>query len=577
MVSSARPRKRAIGLGLRKRLTRLSIAARFIGLLSLFLIIGTVFAQIRSTRVEFVSLTLDGEVLLHIRTPRGQTIESAQLQQGENILILEAEPIQLPITQWIVLDASDEMVNLQSVVQSNVQRFLQNTENDTGLIFYNSELNILQPSNRPEQIEDFLTNYIATADEPACLGEALNEINDTIRDFDRSWRILIITAGDFSRQSSCSTQDLPTLPAPVDIIAITDNEDTLLLDLVARSGGNISNANLRSVEARVTEVRTQWGQATYALRGEWSADWDSEASFDLSMTLSSGVSETETLQLRQYNVPIAPEPTIEPTQVVISTLPPRETVATEVAALVQNDDTTGDGSNVAFLLIVGAILFVVGAVVLAIALSRIRRSSSTHPTNNPSFYETLEEENVEAVVGATKIRDRGIIRDDNAPRMADDETNDTQAYGLTHSSQFDDDTNEDELLVTQILSDERFQQMVEQSLTDDEIVGWLRLMSESDHQDFELTSRGAIVGRSQDCDIQVLGDGAISRQHARLDVRQNGQVTISRLSAVNPVLVGGVQVSNRHPLKPNDVIHLSDRTRLIFIAKDSESDDITTS
>lgn len=150
-------------MGLRNRLTRQSVAARLIGLLSLFLIISSVFAQIRSTRIELVSVTFDGEVLLHVRTPRGQTIESAQLQQGENIVILEAEPVQLPVTQWVILDASDEMVNLQSVVQSNVQRFLQNTEHDTGLIFYNSDLNILRPSNRPEQIEDFLSNYIATA------------------------------------------------------------------------------------------------------------------------------------------------------------------------------------------------------------------------------------------------------------------------------------------------------------------------------------------------------------------------------------------------------------------------------
>jgi hypothetical protein len=543
-------------------------------------------AQIRSTRVEFVGLTFDEELVLHVRTPRGQTIESAQIQQGKNTLQLETAPIQLPITQWIVLDASDEMVNLQSVVQSNVQRFLQNTEHNTGIIFYNSKIDVLSPTHNAEQIGNFLTDYTATADEPACLGEALNVINDKIRDFDRSWRILIITPGDFSRQSSCSTQDLPSLPAPVDIIAITDNTDTRLLDLIALNGGNISNANLRSVESRVTEVRTQWGQPTYALRGEWPAEWDKEVSLELTVTLSGGLEETQTIQLRDYTVPAPLVPTDLPTQAVINTLPPRETsvlAATRVPIDSQTDATQDEtDNNVALLLIVGAVLFVVGAVVLAVAMSRIRRPSPTPtPQLAPSFYETLDETEAEAMVGATKIRERSIIQDEDVPitRMTprEDSTTDTQAaYAEAYSPQAEDDNSEDELLLTQVLTDDRFKQMVEQSQTDDEIVGWMRLATEGESQDFGLTQRGAIIGRSQDCDIQVRGDRSISRQHARLDVRPNGQVTVSRLSAVNPVMVGGVQVTNRHPLKPNDVIHLSDRTRLIFIAKDSEfEDDIT--
>jgi pSer/pThr/pTyr-binding forkhead associated (FHA) protein len=76
-----------------------------------------------------------------------------------------------------------------------------------------------------------------------------------------------------------------------------------------------------------------------------------------------------------------------------------------------------------------------------------------------------------------------------------------------------------------------------------------------------------LVGRSTDCDIQITGDPAISRHHARLEVAEDDSITISRLSATNPVIIGGVQVGNHHPLRPNDVIHLSDATRLIYIEK----------
>jgi hypothetical protein len=543
-----------------------------------------------------VTRSAEGNVVLHVRVPRGQTVESAELVQGNHLIVLEAEPVQLPETQWILLDSSDEMVNLQSVVQSSVQRFWRGSSAETGLIFYSSEITSLRPTDSSEQIDAFLTSYAATAGEPACLGQAIAAINDSERDLDRSWRILIVTAGDFSRQDACDIADLASLPAPVDVIAITEEADTALLELLDRSGGIINNANLRTVEARVNEIRTQWGQPSYALSGEWSSDFDESASFDVNVSLSNGTEETTTIRLREYNVPPPPEPTVEPTAIVLATIPPRATdttapETTEVAVVInptaEASVTTSDndsGDNVAFLLIIGAILFVVGAVVLALALSRVRRPSSLDTSKpSPNFYESLDTPHYsEAAMTATKIRERSIVEDADIgeTRIA------PEAAGLGSSAKLDDTYldddaeygDEDELLVTQVLTDERFKQMVLLSKTNDEVVGWMRLSTEGEAQseDYPLTQKGAVIGRSLDCDIRVKDDRAISRQHARLDVRPNGQVTISRLSAVNPVVVGGVQVSNRHPLKPNDVIHLSDRTRLVFIAKDVEFVEDTT-
>lgn len=533
--------------------------------------------------------TLDGsDVLFHMRVLRGQTIETAELTQGDTRQTLETSPVPLTNTQWIVLDASEEMVNLQTTVQSAVQRFLRNNETPTGLIIYNSRVDILLPTDRTSQIDSFLLGYTATAGEPACLADALTPITEAMRQLDYSWRILVITAGDFSGQSNCDTQTIPEMPAPVDVIAITDEVDDSLQDLVDRSEGSLIRANLRTVEARINEVRTQWGQPTYALRGAWLEDWDSDETLDLTVTLSNGTSETVTVRLQDYHVAVPIEPTEEPTQVVLATITPQE-AATEAVAAVDiaptadatssSDSEGGSGDNIAFLLILGAVLFIIGAVILALALSRVRRPAPYNPQSaQGNFYDTLDDE-VEASVTATRIRERDIIdiNDSENPTRAAQRAHPSPATSTdyqtdeTYLGDFDVDA-EDEMLITQVLTDKRFRSMIEQSADQDEVVAWVRLEGHMPG-DFELTRRGALVGRSQECDIQIKGDRAISRQHARLEVQAEDTITISRLSAVNPVIVGGIQVGNHHELKTNDVIHLSDRTRLILITRTDELDD----
>ncbi|MDQ7036073.1 MAG: FHA domain-containing protein [Anaerolineae bacterium] len=235
--------------------------------------------------------------------------------------------------------------------------------------------------------------------------------------------------------------------------------------------------------------------------------------------------------------------------------------------------------NIALLLILGAVLFIIGAVILALALSRLRRPTPYSPqAEQGNFYDTLDDE-VESSVTATRIRERNILDtgDGDSPTRAAQRAHPSPSSSAdyqsdeTHLGEFDVE-EVDEMLITQVLTDNRFRNMIEQSVDQDEVVAWIRLEG-TIPDDFELTRRGALVGRSQECDIQIKGDRAISRQHARLDVQANDTITISRLSAVNPVIVGGIQVGNHHELKTNDVIHLSDRTRLILITRTDELDE----
>ncbi|MEM9951282.1 MAG: FHA domain-containing protein [Chloroflexota bacterium] len=517
-----------------------------------------------------------------MRVPRGQVIERVTLSQDDLSVDLDVGISALPETQFIMLDASSEMVNLQQVVQANVPRLWQGDDQATSLIFYSADTAILAPTNRTDDIDNFLASYNSNSGTPACLGDALAEFDsDTlIRDYEQSWRILLITVGDFSGSANCVSSDLPTAPSVLDIIAITSEIDPMLQDLLERSGGRFYTANLRSIEARINEVIAEFGKLTYAVEGTLPDNWNLEQAFELEVEFSNGIEEAQIITFREYNVPAPATPT--PLPVATATIASETVNQVQVTPQADADDddsvastpilataipdsspTEVSGNNgIAILLIVAAILFVVGAVVIALALSRVRRRPEPeYPTQESNFYESLAS-NQESEQTLKRNGERNNVSGDVVEPL-------TQIARLDKTEAGDElMADDDHLLVTQVLSDERFRSMMEQSQTNDEIIGWVRLLvsGQEHHRDIELTRRGLVIGRSQDCDIQITGDRAISRQHARLDVRQNNQVTVSRLSAVNPVVVGGIQISNRHPLASNDVIHLSDETRLIFIA-----------
>ncbi len=570
----------------RKQSWQLSPAKQLIVLLIALLSTYSATAQVgnRNVQVELVTATSEQEALLHVRVPRGQTINEATLSQDDMMITLDADVVALEQTQFIVLDASDAMVNLQPVVQSNMPRLWQTGLQATSVLFFDRDVTVLRPTTRTEDIDNFLTEYTINSGAPACLSEPLMALNDLTRDYDRSWRILLVTTGDFSGSANCDTQALATAPAPIDVIAITSDIDPILQDLIDRSGGQFYTANLRSLEARTNDILAQWGQPSYVLAGDIPENWDRAAPFELDIALSNGTEETLTLSFRDYNVPLPLTPTPQPT---LTSLPATDVVAIASAEATQAivaasattiptsatlNDTLLDNDGVAILLVIGAIFFVVGAVVLALALSRVRRAPNNDaPVSNGNFYETLTKPNPQSSdsLSSTRVRERNIASvayDDSDTKISN--FDDTRMMDAINQPEED----QDNLLLTQVLTDDRFQSMMAQSQSNDEVIGWMRLVIEGvdAERDYELTRRGALVGRSLECDIQITGDRAISRKHARLDVRNNDQVTVSRLSAVNPVVVGGVQISNRHPLEPNDVIHLSDETRLIFIARQDE-------
>jgi len=136
--------------------------------------------------------------------------------------------------------------------------------------------------------------------------------------------------------------------------------------------------------------------------------------------------------------------------------------------------------------------------------------------------------------------------------------------------------NGEESLVLTNVSSRQVQQM-RQGAARSNGVAWLRVLGQDYAADYLLPWEGLTIGRGVDSDIRILGDDMISRKHARLTVTEAGQVSITRLSAANPIIVRGLSVVNDFQLEANDIIYLSPQTRMIFIANPSLDQPPTTS
>src|SRR6185437_14988945 len=79
-----------------------------------------------------------------------------------------------------------------------------------------------------------------------------------------------------------------------------------------------------------------------------------------------------------------------------------------------------------------------------------------------------------------------------------------------------------------------------------------------------LPPQGGVVGRSRDCDV-VLEDSGISRRHAELRPTPDGW-EIEDLGSTNGIVVNGLQVSGRQPLRGGDRIEFGSTEAVFEIA-----------
>ncbi|MFP4320857.1 MAG: FHA domain-containing protein [Anaerolineales bacterium] len=637
-------------------------------------------------RIEWAAQYPDGTVVLHISVPRGQVIDDVVVNINGTTQSLQVSPEPLPVAQWFVLDASGGMLNAYPRVGAALERFLQGSSASvSGLVTYDDTVDVVQLTDQTSEIVASLEDYIATANVPGCVGDALAALEDAPPEPNRARRILWV-ASTLSRQGPCQADPFQMVQTPVDAIIIADSVDDVYQDIVESSGGELREANLNTIQARFNEVRTEWSRPIYAANGTLPPNTETATA---RITLESG--ERAELQLRFQSVPdnpplIAANPTptaqpgggivIEPvatelpsvtssptnTRIPLPTPTPSDvarqdtpTVATaaptepEADALAteastarptptdvppdeategpaeatpspnevsqateaapQNDEAPTDAPTAAPeetesavpltvaedppaadasddesdsfnpLILVGGGLVGLAALLLGayVVLSRRPATPTVQPVASaaPSammntFQDVTEYEATFQESAASEPYDFYASAGATTPqpalaRRAPATSVERQQAELA-AQHTDLLSEEDEMLVTEMLSDTDFQQMRQQSAR--EVVGWLRLDMEPPRH-FELFAGPALVGRKPSCDVVITDDSSVSGEHLRLEWEAEGTMWVSTISKTNPAMVSGLILppGEARPLQPQDVIQLSPKTRLIYLQR----------
>jgi pSer/pThr/pTyr-binding forkhead associated (FHA) protein len=577
----------------------LGMVAVVIGLLAL--IAPPTFAQDVQARVEFAAVRNETDIIVHVSLPRGQTIESANLNIDGGSLELLAEPTTLPADQWFVLDAGESSINIAPTIQAGVQRFMEGTPDDTrtGLILFAETTQLFQPSSNEREVDLWLGDYSARVNEPGCISTALDQLAAQERPFDRARRVLII-AGSLSRQTQCGDTGVVDVNAPVDIVIASDAEEDFYQEVAEASGGTLYRANIRNLDARVNEVKTLWSQPIYRLNGTRTTQDLSEAT--LSLTLANeDVVLFENLAFTAYTddepestetptgllslpgntsvptaipnnnptaVAVSPSETPMATATVITTIEASPTlIPTTAVAIVQVLDPTAtvtpqpiatvapptpipeetpEGFSLSrqnpYLLAILAVVAGVAAGLLLI-LRVTRQRYQTQIISSTSLTTQMDTRGTDIASKADP---------DNFYNLPVGEPDDiTHMYDSKPSQ-----PNEDE--ITAMVSESNLMAMIQP------MIG--RLIVENSDQTYDIPYPRASVGRKRDNVIQLKGDPQISRYHVTLQMHSDGQVWLI-INTKNPIVRNGSRVRSSIPLKDGDILVLSETLRTRFEAR----------
>ena len=267
---------------------------RFCCLSLLILLLGLpTWTQDVTARGEDAFSTDDGTLIVHVAVPRGQIIQEARLSHSDlaEAVVLRPDPEPLREVRWFILDASGEMLNAAPFVKDAIQRFISadNPRISYGVIVFDSRARILVPPTRDSAaLIRELDSYSGTAGQVGCVGDALVALRTLSRSPDEARRVLLVV-GPLTRQGTCSESAVQSISVPIDVIVIADDVDGAYLDIAERSQGMLKRANLQTVSARFEEVKTQWLQPIYALRGRSPQPIGGQSSLRVQFTDSSSL------------------------------------------------------------------------------------------------------------------------------------------------------------------------------------------------------------------------------------------------------------------------------------------------
>ncbi len=588
----------------------------------------------QDSRVESAIL-LGDSLQVQVSVPRGQTIEMATLVLADTTLLLDTVPVPLPVTQWLILDQSEGIINIAPTIQTAVNRFLQGTPatTQTGLVLYSDSINRFLPSANQDEISTWLTGYSGRANTPGCIGDALVTVGEQLASIPTSVQRVLLIGGPASRQNVCTGRDFQPLGVPVDVIVLTDEIDTFYHDIIERGGGVLLRANIQTLAARVNEIKALWANPVYALTGTYTGQ---SVTGDLRLTLANGSVVNLAVQLQtgaaltDSTMPVAAnglsvlqdplsqipatEPVTSQTEGAATTVPAPEQIIAQPA--VTQSDSVGSNpptTNNEPVRVVGDI-----------------QVMSSEPTpimlNNPVA-------EAESAVLLSPQPDIQPVRIDSPKEVAADVTADFSQYlpfigggalllalvlfGVIRSRRSSESRP---ALETRSSADHTLIEFDQRSSTEIEFqdTGGSGFSSEIEAgdpydmtemfdgpvDDFELTEiiteadmlavvkppvallkvepNGQVyalrrpqtrLGRMGECDIHLSDDRQISREHVVFVITEDDAIHME-VHTHNPVMVNGQRITGAHPLRIGDTLQLSTVTRGTVLALDENNDHV---
>ncbi|MCS6836127.1 MAG: FHA domain-containing protein [Anaerolineae bacterium] len=286
-------------------------------------------AQDVTTRGEDAFSTDDGTLIVHVAVPRGQIIQEGRLSHSDlaEAVILRPDPEPLREVRWFILDASGEMLNAAPFVKDAIQRFIRadDLRVSYGVIVFDSRARLLvSPTRDTAALIRALDSYSGTVGQVGCVGDALVELR-SLRSPDQARRVLLVV-GPLTRQGTCNETPVQSASVPIDIIVVADDVDGAYLDIAERSQGVVRRANLRTISARFDEVKTQWLQPIYALRGRSPQPIGGQSSLRVQFTDStSAAALVRVSRIQLTPTPLGPSLQRPPTATPSPTDPPTPT------------------------------------------------------------------------------------------------------------------------------------------------------------------------------------------------------------------------------------------------------------
>src|SRR5690606_27350254 len=102
-------------------------------------------------------------LVIQVDLERGLSLTSASMISAGTLYNLTIEPRTLATELWFILDASGSMVNAYSTIADEVRRLIQAKGDNQAIggIIFGEDIQVLNPTTRLSQLENWLEGYSA--------------------------------------------------------------------------------------------------------------------------------------------------------------------------------------------------------------------------------------------------------------------------------------------------------------------------------------------------------------------------------------------------------------------------------